>query len=152
MYDQASPSSPARTARSPIAPTRGASPVGSGFSASSSAARARWPGRCSEDGFPTIHAASVQAASASGRSVPISELVHISDSEREQPIYHKDLLPVDFVQGDMAGRVDSPLYGMFAMRSDIARITAPGGSALQELFVDMPQDAQRHYSLRWDGE
>ena len=36
--------------------------------ASSSAARARWPGRCSEDGFPTIHAASVQAASASGRS------------------------------------------------------------------------------------
>jgi multidrug efflux pump subunit AcrB len=94
----------------------------------------------------------LQVPSASGRSVPISELVHISDSEREQPIYHKDLLPVDFVQGDMAGRVDSPLYGMFAMRSDIARITAPGGSALQELFVDMPQDAQRHYSLRWDGE
>ena len=94
----------------------------------------------------------LQVPSASGRSVPISELVHISDSEREQPIYHKDLLPVDFVQGDMAGRVDSPLYGMFAMRSDIARITAPGGSALQELFVDMPQEAQRHYSLRWDGE
>ena len=94
----------------------------------------------------------LQVPSASGRSVPISELVQISDSEREQPIYHKDLLPVDFVQGDMAGRVDSPLYGMFAMRSDIARITAPGGSALQELFVDMPQDAQRRYSLRWDGE
>lgn len=49
----------------------------------------------------------LQVPSASGRSVPISELVHISDSEREQPIYHKDLLPVDFVQGDMAGRVDS---------------------------------------------
>ncbi|GAB1386564.1 efflux RND transporter permease subunit [Melaminivora sp.] len=91
-------------------------------------------------------------SATSGRLVPIRELVSISDTLREQPIYHKDLLPVDFVQGDMAGRVDSPLYGMFAMREAIAKITPPGGGSLQETFVAMPEDAQRDYTLRWDGE
>ena len=84
--------------------------------------------------------------------VPIRELVTVSDTQREQPVYHKDLLPVDYVQGDMAGHVDSPLYGMFAMRSEIAKIQAPGGTALKETFVAMPEDAMRDYTLRWDGE
>jgi len=35
---------------------------------------------------------------------------------RDKTIYHKDLLPVVYVVGDMAGSLDSPLYGMFAMR------------------------------------
>ena len=43
-------------------------------------------------------------------------------SEREKTIYHKDLLPVSYVIGDMAGKIDSPLYGMFAVR---ARSPAP---------------------------
>ena len=37
----------------------------------------------------------------------------VSDTLREQPVYHKDLLPVNYVVADMAGAVDSPLYGMF---------------------------------------
>ena len=49
-----------------------------------------------------------------------------SDSLREQPIYHKDLLPVNYVVADMAGRVDSPLYGMFAMRGDVRGIATSG--------------------------
>ena len=44
------------------------------------------------------------------------------------PIYHKDLLPVVFVTGDMAGRLDSPLYGMFSLVSQIGQLAA-GGSA-----------------------
>ncbi|MEP7281920.1 MAG: efflux RND transporter permease subunit, partial [Rubrivivax sp.] len=51
--------------------------------------------------------------SGEGRLVPIRELVTVSDSLREQPIHHKDLLPVNYVVADMAGKVDSPLYGMF---------------------------------------
>lgn len=89
---------------------------------------------------------------ADGRSVPIRELVTVSDTQREQPIHRKDLLPVVYVQGDMAGRVDSPLYGMFAMRGETARIATPGGGTLQESFVAPPRDALRDYTLRWDGE
>jgi len=90
--------------------------------------------------------------SAEGRPVPIRELVTLSDTLREQPVHHKDLLPVNYVLGDMAGRVDSPLYGLFAMRAALAGITAPGGGRLEEHFISTPSDAYRGYALKWDGE
>jgi multidrug efflux pump subunit AcrB len=90
--------------------------------------------------------------SASGKLVPIRELVTVSDTLREQPIYHKDLLPVNFVVADMAGRVDSPLYGMFAMRSAVASIKTPGGGSPVEYFIRQPADPYRDYAIKWDGE
>ncbi len=89
---------------------------------------------------------------AQGQLVPLRELVTITDTLREQPIYHKDLLPVDFVVADMAGKVDSPLYGMFAMRSHLAQIKTPGGGTLTDYFIRQPDDPYRGYSLKWDGE
>lgn len=90
--------------------------------------------------------------SAAGKLVPIRELVTISDTVREQPLYHKDGLPVNFVVADMAGKVDSPLYGMFAMRSNLAKIAAPGGAPLGEYFVRQPSDPYRQFAMKWDGE
>ena len=90
--------------------------------------------------------------SASGALVPISELVTVSDTLREQPVHHKDLLPVNYVLADMAGKVDSPLYGMFEMRSSIAKLPMPGGGQLAEYFIHQPSDAWRGYALKWDGE
>lgn len=89
---------------------------------------------------------------AQGQLVTIRELVTVSDTLREQPVHHKDLLPVNFVVADMAGRVDSPLYGMFQARSAIARIVAPDGGPVQEYFVRQPDDTLRGYAIKWDGE
>lgn len=89
---------------------------------------------------------------AQGQLVPIRELVTVSDTLREQPVYHKDLLPVNLVVADMAGRVDSPLYGMFEARDAIGRIAAPDGGAVQEFFIRQPADALRGYAIKWDGE
>ena len=58
--------------------------------------------------------------SASGASVPLSELVQVRPALREKTRYHKDLLPVTYVIADMAGRTDSPLYGMFGARGKVA--------------------------------
>ncbi len=90
--------------------------------------------------------------SSSGMLVPIRELVTVSDSVREQPVYHKDLLPVNYVIADMAGRIDSPLYGMFAMRRDVTAIPTPGGGSLVEYFIRPPDDPYRNYAIKWDGE
>ncbi len=90
--------------------------------------------------------------SAAGKLVPIRELVTVSDSVREQPVYHKDLLPVNFVVADMAGKLDSPLYGVFSMRSELAKIATPGGGTLVEYFIHQPEDTYREYALKWDGE
>jgi multidrug efflux pump subunit AcrB len=90
--------------------------------------------------------------SPAGQLVPLRELVTVSDSLREQPIFHKDGLPVHFVVGDMAGALDSPLYGMFKMRSDLAALKTPDGGTLAEAFIHAPSDAWRGYTLKWDGE
>ena len=89
---------------------------------------------------------------ATGRLVQIRELVTVSDTLREQPVYHKDLHPVNYVVGDMAGKVDSPLYGMFAMRAAINAIRTPGGGTMGEYFIRAPEDAYRDYAIKWDGE
>ncbi len=89
---------------------------------------------------------------AAGQLVPIRELVTVSDTRREQPVFHKDGLPVHVVVGDMAGRVDSPLYGMFQMRSAIGAIATPGGGTLGETFIRQPADPWRDYAIKWDGE
>ena len=89
---------------------------------------------------------------AQGELVAIRELVTVSDTLREQPIHHKDLLAVNYVVADMAGAQDSPLYGMFEMRSRIAALTMPGGGTLQEHFISQPLDPYRGYSMKWDGE
>ncbi len=90
--------------------------------------------------------------STSGKLVPIRELVTVSDTLREQPVHHKDLLAVNYVLGDMAGKLDSPLYGMFGMRGEIAKIRAPDGGPLAEYFIRQPPDPWRGYTLKWDGE
>ncbi|MFD0668785.1 efflux RND transporter permease subunit [Ramlibacter sp. MAHUQ-53] len=89
---------------------------------------------------------------ASGRLVPVRELVTVTDTLREQPVFHKDLLPVNYVVGDMAGRLDSPLYGMFAMRPQLLALPTPGGGTLQEAFIRQPEDTLRDYAIKWDGE
>jgi multidrug efflux pump subunit AcrB len=90
--------------------------------------------------------------SADGKLVPIRELVTVTDTVREQPSYHKDLLPVNYVVADMAGKLDSPLYGVFSMRSDIDQIVTPGAGKLVEYFISQPEDGYRDYAIKWDGE
>lgn len=90
--------------------------------------------------------------SADGGMVPISELVAISRGRVEQPIFHKDLRPVVYVGGDMGGRLDSPIYGMFPMRESVRAIKLPGGGVLDEHLFKEPDNTQNRFSLKWDGE
>lgn len=87
-----------------------------------------------------------------GKLIPIRELVIRSDASKEQPVFHKDLLPVNYVIGDMAGRIDSPLYGMFKMRGDLENIKTPGNGKIVEYFIRPPAEAYRNYAVKWDGE
>ncbi|WP_457667491.1 efflux RND transporter permease subunit [Thiolapillus sp.] len=81
-----------------------------------------------------------------GVFVPLSEIVTVVPSQREYSIHHKDLLPVVYVTGDMAGKTDSPLYGLFDISS---RLKKQGGP--EQWFLDQPENPYE-YSLKWDGE
>jgi multidrug efflux pump subunit AcrB len=87
-----------------------------------------------------------------GTLVPLSEVVRVARTERDRPLYHKDLLPVVYVVGDQAGRVDSPLYGMFAARAKIAGAALEEGGRLGEYFIRQPSDPYRQFAIKWDGE
>ncbi len=89
---------------------------------------------------------------ANGQVVPLSELVQVERDVIDKPLYSKDLLPVSYVFGDMAGRLDSPLYGLFAIRHRLAQAALPGTGPLDEYWIRQPADSYRHYAIKWDGE
>jgi multidrug efflux pump subunit AcrB len=86
-----------------------------------------------------------------GGLVPLSEIIDVQSTPREHAIYHKDLLPVVFVFGDMAGKLDSPLYGMFEIFATLLDRPVGGGESLTQFFIRQP-DNPYGYSLKWDGE
>ncbi|MBK7023975.1 MAG: efflux RND transporter permease subunit [Sulfuritalea sp.] len=90
--------------------------------------------------------------SREGQLVPVSEVVEVKRLLREKVIYHKDLLPVVFVTGDMGGKLDSPLYGMFDIRSKLVDLKLSQGGTLGEYFIKQPRDPYAQYAIKWDGE
>jgi len=89
--------------------------------------------------------------SRSGALVPLAEVVEVRESKREQAIYHKDLLPVVFVTGDLSGKLDSPLYGMFSIYAGLRNEPLAGAGTLPQYLIAQPEDPYR-YSVKWDGE
>jgi multidrug efflux pump subunit AcrB len=85
-----------------------------------------------------------------GGLVPLSEIIGVEDARWERTIYHKDLLPVVYVTADMAGPLDSPLYGMLSLMNRIAD-AEPAGRTLEQRYITQP-DNPYDYSLKWDGE
>ena len=95
----------------------------------------------------------VRAMAAHGTHlVPISEVVEARPAQREKVVYHKDLLPVVYVTGDMGGELDSPLYGMFDIRAKLKDLKLEQGGTLGEYFIRQPNDPYAGYALKWDGE
>jgi multidrug efflux pump subunit AcrB len=96
--------------------------------------------------------------SASGRMVPLSELVQVDRGVIDKPLFTKDLLPVSYVYGDVgvradgSGLPDSPLYGLFAVRPKLAQAALPATGDLGEYWIRQPRDPYRGYSVKWDGE
>ncbi|WP_404362802.1 efflux RND transporter permease subunit [Marinobacter sp.] len=90
---------------------------------------------------------SLSVRSRSGQLVPISSFAEVREAEWMGARYHKDLLPVTYVTADMAGDVDSPLYGMFRMVEQLEeQENSPG-----QFFISQPELPELG-ALKWDGE
>ncbi|MFM2059299.1 MAG: hypothetical protein RLY71_3684, partial [Pseudomonadota bacterium] len=89
---------------------------------------------------------------ANGQLVPLSELVRVEHGVIDKPLFTKDLHGVSYVFGDMAGKLDSPLYGLFAIRSHLKEAALPGTGEIGEYWIHQPSDPYRQYALKWDGE
>lgn len=89
---------------------------------------------------------------AKGQLVPLSELVEVKTGIIQKPLFTKDLLPLSYVMGDMAGSQDSPLYGLFGIRGHMQEAILPGQGELGEYWFQQPSDTYREYAVKWDGE
>ena len=94
----------------------------------------------------------VPLRAANGQMVPLSELVTVQRGVIDKPLFTKNLQGVSYVFGDMAGKLDSPLYGLFAIRANLEKAALPGTGELAEYWISQPNDPYRQYAVKWDGE
>ena len=94
---------------------------------------------------------SLDVTDRSGRLVALRELVKMTQAVEDKSIYHKNLMPVTYVTGDVAGAMESPVYAILKLGPEMDKFKAPGGYAIEQHMAALPTDSDR-YSMKWDGE
>ncbi len=87
--------------------------------------------------------------------VPLRELVRISEQPVDQPIYRKNLKPVIYVTGDVAGSAESPVYPILIMNKRLKELDASrfGGTTGPVTVYNLNQPfLESQPAMKWDGE
>jgi multidrug efflux pump subunit AcrB len=98
-----------------------------------------------------IQAIRLADRAGSGRAVAIGELTRPVRLLEEPSVYHKNLLPVTYVTGDVAGRAESPVYAILQMNREIGALRTPDGGLVAIHNTRQPFDGTT-YAMKWDGE
>ena len=93
----------------------------------------------------------VRALRLGATGVAIGELTREEARVEDVSIYHKNLRPVTYVTGDLAGAAESPVYAILRMNEAIARLALPEGYAFEIYSTQQPADTTK-YAMKWDGE
>ncbi len=89
--------------------------------------------------------------SASGVMIPLAELGHFERIPVDPPVYHKDLRGVEYVTGEVAGRLGAPIYGILEVEKLLDDYVAPDGVRVESWFTGPPADTLKS-ALEWTGE
>jgi multidrug efflux pump subunit AcrB len=90
-----------------------------------------------------------------GPLVPLRELVTVSETPIDQPIYRKNLKPVIYVTGDVAGAAESPAYAIFALNKKLVELDGReyGGEKKTIAIYNLKQPfCGLEPAIKWDGE
>ncbi len=83
--------------------------------------------------------------------VAIGEITREEARTEADSLYHKNLLPVTYVTGDLAGAAESPVYAILRMNEVLSKVPLPEGYALDIYNTHQPFDTTK-YAMKWDGE
>ena len=111
--------------------------------------------RFSTDSLLALRVRGARGGVSSAPLVPLRELVSTVCSTNDKSIYHKNLMPVIYVIGDVAGVVESPAYAIFKMNHALAGLDARqfgGSSSLLKIYNARQPFTERQPALKWDGE
>jgi multidrug efflux pump subunit AcrB len=94
---------------------------------------------------------SLRVDSPLGGQVAVGELAKVERVPEPQPLVRKDLKPVTYVMGDLAGEKESPVYAILALDRKLDALELPGGARLERYSTEPPQTSERA-AMKWDGE
>jgi multidrug efflux pump subunit AcrB len=87
--------------------------------------------------------------------VPLGELVRVEHATEDRSIYHKNLLPVVYVTGDVAGGAESSAYAVMAMNEAVAKLDPRefgGASGNVGVYNALQPKSDLAPAIKWDGE
>ncbi|WP_298269755.1 efflux RND transporter permease subunit [Geobacter sp.] len=84
-------------------------------------------------------------------NVPLSQLVRVTTTTEEKTLYRKNLKGVVYVTGDVAGKIEAPVYAILKMQPEIDKIRLPGGYHIEQRAASQPWSEERP-GIKWDGE
>jgi multidrug efflux pump subunit AcrB len=95
--------------------------------------------------------AGLRLRGAAGGLVPLSEIVRVDETVEPPFAYRKNLRPVVYVTGDVAGEDESPVYAILRMNRAVEALRLPDGSRVPWYLAELPADEDGP-ALKWDGE
>ncbi|MCI0390982.1 MAG: efflux RND transporter permease subunit [Acidobacteria bacterium] len=93
----------------------------------------------------------IKVMGRSGNLVPLGELVRVEEQVAEKNIYHKNLMPVTYVTGDVAGSEESPVYAILKLNEAMEQLKLPEGYTMERYVASQPFLTDK-YAMKWDGE
>ncbi|MGC8888223.1 MAG: efflux RND transporter permease subunit [Verrucomicrobiia bacterium] len=87
--------------------------------------------------------------------VPLRELVTIERTIADKSIYHKNLMPVTYVIGDVAGEAESPVYAIIAMNKALKKLDLKQFGFTDsriEIYNAVLPFTDIKPAIKWDGE
>jgi len=89
--------------------------------------------------------------SSNGDLIPLTELGQFEQFQVDAPVYHKDLRAIEYVTGDVAGRLGAPIYGILELEKMLKNYIAPDGVHVSTNFTGPPKSSLQS-ALEWTGE
>jgi multidrug efflux pump subunit AcrB len=93
----------------------------------------------------------LKVAGLGGAMVPVSELVRPVATVTPPPLFRKNLRPVIYVTGDVAGKQESPVYAILNMAASVPDLGEQGGSRPVQYYRSVPASDEGPV-VKWDGE
>jgi multidrug efflux pump subunit AcrB len=93
----------------------------------------------------------IKLPTVGGGQVSLREVTNTTQTVVDQSIYRKNMLPVVYVTGDVAGEEESPVYAILKMNQALDRLKTPQGYTITRYNSVQPESGSS-YAMKWDGE
>jgi multidrug efflux pump subunit AcrB len=106
-------------------------------------------GRADRSGIEQLGA--LKLPTAGGAQVSLREVTNTTQTTIDPSIYRKNMQPVVYVTGDVAGEEESPVYAILKMNEALDKLKTPQGYVIERYNSVQPESTGR-YAMKWDGE